>query len=163
MSIRSWEIIELVYGMLTRPRMKVMMDNWKHQWAAYILSGGMTILLLRYHNPMVSKRMNIIKLNPIIMIIDMENVFLSRSMSPRPSSNVSERPMEDVSELDTRLNMATNPPTTLYIPKSVTPNALRIIRDVNNPITIMTIIRKYNATAFFAIFLLFVTSCDIIC
>ena len=64
-------------------------------------------------------------------------------------------------ELDTKLNMATNPPTTLYIPKSVTPNALRIIRDVNNPITIMTIIRKYNATAFFAIFLLFVTSCDI--
>ena len=111
---------------------------------------------------MVSKRMNIIKLNPIIMMIDVENVFFSRSMSPRPSSNVSERPMEDVSELDTRLNMATNPPTTLYIPKSVTPNALRIIRDVNNPITIMTTIRKYNATAFFAIFLLFVTSCDII-
>ena len=161
MSIRSWEIIELVYGMLTSPRMNVTMDNWKHQWAAYILSGGMTILLLRYHNPMVSKRMNIIKLNPIMMMIDMENVFLSRSMSPRPSSNVSERPMEDVSELDTRLNIATNPPTTLYIPKSVTPNALRIIRDVNNPITIMTIIRKYNATAFFAIFLLFVTSCDI--
>ena len=110
---------------------------------------------------MVSKRMNIIKLNPIIMMIDMENVFFSRSMSPRPSSKVSERPMEDVSELDTRLNIATNPPTTLYIPKSVTPNALRIIRDVNNPITIMTIIRKYNAAAFFAIFLLFVTSCDI--
>ena len=62
--------------------------------------------------------------------------------------------MEDIIELDTKLNMATNPPTTLYIPKSVTPNALRIIRDVNNPITIMTIIRKYNATAFFAMRLL---------
>lgn len=46
------------------------------------------------------------------------------------------------------------PATTLYTPKSVTPNTFKTTLEVYNPITIVHIIRKYNINVFLAILLL---------
>lgn len=53
---------------------------------------------------------------------------------------------------ETKSNITTTPPTTLYIPKSSTPKACNVIRVVNNVINIVNNILIYNTN----VFLLFV-------
>ena len=45
-----------------------------------------------------------------------QKILFNRILSPRPSSKVMKREIEFVSDAETNANMATNPPTTLYIP-----------------------------------------------
>ena len=60
----------------------------------------------------------------------------------------------DDREADNIENIETKLPTTLYIPKSSTPNAFKTILDVYKLIKIVKSIRKYNSNVFFAILLL---------
>ena len=52
-------------------------------------------------------------------------------------------------------NMATTPPTTLYIPKSSTPKVCKMTREVYKLTAIINNMRIYNSKVFFAILLLF--------
>ena len=52
------------------------------------------------------------------------------------------------------------PPTTLYNPKSTSPNVCNITREVNIPIVIVRSILEHNNMEFFIIRLLF---CDVFC
>ncbi|WP_278456052.1 hypothetical protein [Paraprevotella clara] len=62
----------------------------------------------------------------------MQNTCFSRTASPRPSSKVRYRWVDTAIALFNMPIMATTPPTTLYIPKSVTPSVAKTTRLVNS-------------------------------
>ena len=72
-------------------------------------------------------------------------------MSPLPSSNVMNLLIVLDSEPLKIPNIATTPPTTLYIPYSSTPNTSNTTLEVYSDTLIVRSIRKYNSKVFFAI------------
>ena len=55
----SWAIIAALYGTLIKLKAKVMMENCNTQFAAYSLSVGMVICVLRNHTPTDSNNIQI--------------------------------------------------------------------------------------------------------
>ena len=81
-----------------------------------------------------------------------DNLFKSL---PFPNSNVIYLLILDDNAPEITANIATIPPTTLYIPKFSTPKVLSTIRLVNNDMTITRMVRIYNRRVFFATLVLF--------
>ena len=102
--------------MLIRLITNVSNDNWNTQLAAYILLSGITILLFKNHKPTVSANTRMMALNPIWIVTEEENTLFNFSLFPVPNSNVMKRDMAADSDPDNIENIATTPPTTLYIP-----------------------------------------------
>ena len=96
--------------------------------AASIRSSGITILLFRNQSPMVSARITTMITRKNCIETAVENTFFSFSLFSVPSSKVINLLMDDTREPDIMENIATRPPTTLYIPKSSIPNAFRLTR-----------------------------------
>ncbi len=89
------------------------------------------------------------------MLTDEQNTLCNFSPSPFPNSNVINLDIAADNDPLSIENIATTPPTTLYIPKSSTPNVSNTTRDVYNDISIVTPILTYSRTVFFAMRLLF--------
>ena len=104
--------------------------------------------------PMLSSRINIIAANVIWIVNVMENILLSFDFS-LPSSNEMNLWLAAVKLPLNKENIATNPPTILYIPKSSTPKVSSTIRLVKILIAIVRKVRKYRNIVFLAILLLF--------
>ena len=68
------------------------------------------------HAPTNSANIIMMAERTICILILVQKILFNRILSPRPSSKVMKREIEFVSDAETNANMATNPPTTLYIP-----------------------------------------------
>ena len=76
----------------------------------------MVIRVFKNHKPTVSATRITNSANMTWMDREVENISLSRPMSFLPNSKVRKRLTADEREEETKENMATNPPTTLYMP-----------------------------------------------
>lgn len=68
------------------------------------------------HAPTNSANIIMMAERTICILMLVQKILFNRILSPRPSSKVMKREIEFVSDAETNANMATNPPTTLYIP-----------------------------------------------
>ena len=116
--------------------------HYSTQLAAVILSAGIVILAFRNHTPTDSIRTAIINDSKSYIVTEAEKILLSLLWSPFPNSYVMNRLMAADNDPDMTENIATTPPTTLYIPKSSTPNAFNMTRLVYSDTTIIKSIRK---------------------
>ena len=114
--IFSCAMMEALYGTLSRLITNVKIEHWKTQLAATIRSAGIFILQFRNQTPTASATTMISKDIPNCMFTPVEKTVFSLSMSPRPSSNVMNRLMEEDIDPDKTENIATTPPTTFCIP-----------------------------------------------
>ena len=87
--------------------------------------------------------------------MEVENTFANRSLSPLPNSKVKKRLIAADKEPDNKENIPTTPPTTFCIPKSSTPKAFNITREVYSDTNILKSMRQYSIKVFLAIRLVF--------
>ena len=86
-------------------------ENWKTQFAAYILSGSIFKFVLRYHKPKDSRSKNIINAIITCRVKDVENVIFCRSKSPLPNANAINLFVPVLRILFNTVNIPTKPPT----------------------------------------------------
>ena len=147
-------MINAVYGTFKNDITIERMENWKTQWAASILSEGIFISWLRSHKPNVSVIITTINAINRWIWTPVLNTIFNRFISFLPNSKVRYRcVLPAIAELRTE-NIATTPPTTLYTPKSVTPNCDKTTLLVYRLIPIARIILIYKNIVFLAIRLL---------
>ena len=89
---------------------------------------GLTILLFRNQSPMVSARITTMITRKNCIETAVENTFLVFLLFTLSKFKGDKVLMDDTREPDIMENIATRPPTTLYIPKSSIPNAFRLTR-----------------------------------
>ena len=104
------------YGALFKPRAKDIMEHCKTKFAASIRPFGMFIFWFRNHTPTISIKMTMTIDIQNWAIIEVEKTSLSFSLSLRPISNVKKRLIELERDEEAIENIATKPPTTLFIP-----------------------------------------------
>ena len=121
---------------------KVMMENCSTQLATVILVSGIVIFAFKNHTPTDSINITIINDSSNCIVTDAENILLSLLWSPLPNSYVINLLMAADNDPDMTENIATAPPTTLYITKSSTPYAFSMTRLVYNDTNIIKSIRK---------------------
>ena len=68
------------------------------------------------HAPTNSANIIMMAERTICILMLVQKILFNRILFPRPNSKVMKREIELVSDAETNANMATNPPTTLYIP-----------------------------------------------
>lgn len=121
---------------------KVTIENCSIQLAAVILSAGIVILAFKNQTTTDSISTTIINDSKSCIITEAEKILLSLLWSPFPNSSVMNRLMAADNESDMTDNIATTPPTTLYIQKSSTPDKFSITRLIYSNTSIIKSIRK---------------------
>ena len=141
MPMSSWAVIHAENGVWSTPIQPVINDRWKTKSAIDSLPASMFNLFSTYHMPNVSPKRNIRAANPTWSASDAANTSFSRFASSIPSWNVMNLTVPcEIYPLRNASN-ETKPPTTLYSPKSLKPRALRMMRDVNKDMNIVSMKR----------------------
>lgn len=104
---------------------------------------------------MVSERTRINTAINMWIVTHAENVFFNKLSLSVPKANVKCLEVAFAIAVFIKLNITTIPPTTLFKPKSTSPNVLIMTLEVNNPTIIDINILMYSIRVFLAIRLLF--------